>query len=85
MFPLFNTALIAAIFASLVMFGLIFYFWESRMEAKASAEVKNRLEIKKTLSRLGIDGNPITSAVASKVAEKLGQRIIRRMIRSKSA
>lgn len=69
MFPLFNTALIAAIFASLVMFGLIYYFWESRMEARARAEVKNRLEIKKTTGRLGIDGKPITSAVASKVAK----------------
>lgn len=71
MFPLFNTALIAAIFAGLVMFGLIFYFWQTRMEVKARAEVKKRLEINKPPRRPGIDGRPMATAAAGKVASKM--------------
>ena len=41
----FDLPLLAAIFAGLVMFGLIFYFWQSRSEAQARAEVRKRLDI----------------------------------------
>lgn len=50
---------LAAIFAGLVMFGLIFYFWQSRIEARARSEVRKRLDIS---ARGGRHGNAAPSA-----------------------
>lgn len=63
--------LLIAIFASLVMFGLMFYFWQSKEENKARSEVRNRLEISKPQNRLGGDGG---SAAAGKVANKVASK-----------
>ncbi len=66
--------LLAAIFSSLVMFGLIFYFWQSRTESKAREEVRKRLDIERSGSRLGLDGKPLTTQAASIVAGQMAKR-----------
>jgi len=69
-FPVIDTAMLAAIVAGLIMFGFIFYFWQSRMETKARNEVQKLLDIKKSASGLGKDGNPLGSAAPGTVASK---------------
>ena len=66
--------LLGSIFSSLVMFGLIFYFWQSKAESNARAEVRKRLEISKPGNRLALDGKPITSEAAGKVASKMARK-----------
>ena len=66
--------LLGAIFVTLVTFGLFFYFWQSRQESNARAEVRKRLDITHHSSRLSLDGKPITTAAAGKVASKMAQR-----------
>lgn len=43
--PFVTIPFLVAIFAGLVMFGLLFYFWQSRTESRARSEVRERLEI----------------------------------------
>lgn len=73
LFPSTDPFLLAAIFSGLVMFGLVFYTWQSRMESRAREEVRKRLEIKRSGSRLGLDGKPITTQAASIVADKMAR------------
>ena len=69
-----DAPLLIAIFAGLVMFGLMFYFWQSKQEGKARSEVRNRLEISKPQNRLGSDnGSAAAGKVANKVASKTDQ------------
>jgi tight adherence protein C len=72
--PSFDAILLLSVFSSLVLFGLMFYFWQSKQEAQARTEVRNRLEIKTPGSRLALDGKPLTGAAASKVAGKLASK-----------
>jgi len=58
--------LLGSVFSGLLMFGLIFYFWQSRNEASARSEVRNRLEINKKSS----SKKTVASNAVKKVATK---------------
>lgn len=70
--PMMHLSLLAAVFSGLVMFGLMFYFWQSRNESRARSEVRKRLEISRPSGRLGAEGASAAAAgkMASKVASK---------------
>lgn len=71
MSPLFSFLTIPAllaIFSGLVMFGLLFYFWQSRSEARARSEVRERLEIRR--ARTPADGGKAAGKVARKIAAR---------------
>ena len=71
LFPNMDTPLLAAIFSGLVMFGLLYFFLQSRQESRARSEVRKRLEISTPGSRLALDGKPIGKDAAEKVANRL--------------
>ncbi len=71
LFPHIDIPLLAAVFSGLVMFGLMYFFWQSRQESQARSEVRKRLEIKTPGSRLALDGKPIGKDAAEKVASRL--------------
>lgn len=71
---LFDPILLGAIFSGLIMFGLMFYFWQSKSESKARSEVRNRLDISQSSSILALDGKPVTGKAASKVASKMASK-----------
>jgi tight adherence protein C len=73
--PVLDKAQLAAIFAGLVMFGLLFYIWQSKSESRARSEVRKRLEISKPSQRFSSDAAPVAAAskVANKVASKTDQ------------
>lgn len=74
LFSALDPALLLSVFFGLVMFGLMFYFWQSKQEAQARSEVRGRLEIKTPGSRLALNGKPVTGAAATKVANKLADK-----------
>lgn len=59
--------LLGSIFSGLLMFGLVFYFWQSRSESNARAEVRSRLEInKKTAGAKTAAATNVVKKVATK-------------------
>ncbi|MCB1387376.1 MAG: type II secretion system F family protein [Nitratireductor sp.] len=65
---------LAAIFASLIAFGLIFYFWQAQTQKRARSEVKKRLDISRKSGRIAADGKTGSNAAAGRVARKLASR-----------
>lgn len=73
-FQFISIPVLAAIVAALIMFGLLFYFWQDRMEKRARSEVKKRLDISKTTRRSEKSGSGnAAERVASKMATKTDQ------------
>jgi tight adherence protein C len=70
--PVLDKAQLAAVFAGLVMFGLLFYIWQSKSESRARSKVRKRLEISKPSQRFGSDVAPV--AAAGKVARGVASR-----------
>ena len=66
-----NIPMLAAIFSGLLMFGLLFYFWQSRMESRARGEIRNRLDISKTAR--GLEGRQAGAKAVNKIASKTDQ------------
>lgn len=67
MTELLNPLLLGSTFAGLLMFGLVFYFWQARQEASARSEVRHRLDINK---KAGGQKGSAAKKVAKKVANK---------------
>ncbi len=65
--------LLLALFTTLVVFGLMYYFYQSRYENKARSEVRKRLDISSSGSRLALDGRPISTAAAGAIAGKMAE------------
>ncbi|MGB7288297.1 MAG: type II secretion system F family protein [Salaquimonas sp.] len=63
--------LLAAVFTTLVMFGLMYFFWQSKQEKQARSEVRKRLEIK---NNRGMDGSTAAAINAGKVANKVASK-----------
>ena len=69
-----DLSLLAAIFAGLVMFGLIFYFWQSRSEARARAEVRKRLDISSRGANRAGSNAPSAKKAAGAFANRIASR-----------
>jgi tight adherence protein C len=67
---LFDPMLLAAATAGIIMFGLIFYFWQARSQSQARSEVRKRLDINRK-SGAEKSAKPVKAAgaVASRMAK----------------
>ena len=70
----FDLPILAAIFAGLLMFGLIFYFWQSRVEARARSEVRKRLDISSRSGSRSGSGTPSAKRAAGAFATRIANR-----------
>ncbi|MCB1438546.1 MAG: type II secretion system F family protein [Nitratireductor sp.] len=67
---LFDPMLLAAVTAGIIMFGLIFYFWQARSQSQARSEVRKRLDIhRKTGAEKSAKPVKAAGAVASRMAK----------------
>jgi tight adherence protein C len=68
--PLFDPMLLAAVTAGIIMFGLIFYFWQARSQSQARSEVRKRLDIhRKSGTEKSAKPVKAAGAVASRMAK----------------
>src|SRR5680860_299053 len=69
-----NPMLLASLFSSLLMFGLLFYFWQSRSESRARSEVRKRLDISNRPASSGAGQKSSATKAASAMAKRVAKK-----------